>query len=932
MKKLFLLGGIALSLILRPSTLSAQFTVGSNDGSNTATAFPTPIFDYYKTSKAQYLYLASEMIAAGMSSGFIDELSWNVVAIPAGTGPTEGYSLKMKATNSTSLGLTTWEAGASLVYGPADYTPVLGTNNFVLDDPFYWDGVSNLIVEVCGGDDNGDYTKNTRVSWTGPLGFNASRTYASDTDIDPCSYAGAEYEIGPPGGPTYRPMPTFGLSVAVNCNELPIIGPTNASSTTVCLGETFTLSIGAVAELGINYSWSYSPNGVTWFTIPGATSANYSTTQTENTFYRCTVSCAFSGDNSNSIPVAVTMAPETECYCIPSYILGTVEGDFISHVVLGDIDNATGASLSPYYNYYSDLTTDLVTGETYTLSLTVGDYESSNGIAAWIDFNQNGDFDPIEKLGEATDLAAYTTVNFSFIPPAGSVPGTTRLRVRDVYDLVGIDPCLGYEYGETEDYNVNIIAGIPPVALFSFTGDPTVTFTDLSTGDPDEWHWDFGDGGSASIPDVVHTYETNGVYNACLTVSGILGTDTECHEVTIDTYLAPVAGFTHTGDPVVNFTDLSANAPSSWNWTFGDGFFSTGQNPEHTYASDGSYYVCLTATNMLGSNTVCDFVDISGNPEVPVADFSFTGDPTVAFTDLSTNIPTAWAWDFDDGGVSTEANPTHTFISDGTYSVCLTASNAAGSSEVCKTIVISSFPAPDASFSYVGDPDVAFTDLSTGGPTTWLWNFDDGDVSTEQNPTHDFASNGVFNVCLSVTAPGGSDTYCQDITISENPSAPVADYSYEITGYNVEFTDLSTNEPDDWYWNFDDGNISGLQNPAHEFVNPGTYNVCLRVTNEVGFTEICKQIGIAVGINQESLTNIEVYPNPTTESLNITIPNLTEQVTLEVINALGQKVATPIIVNGINYFTLDVKSLAAGTYIISVHNSTIFGTTNFVKQ
>ena len=177
MKKLLLLGGIALSFILRPSSLSAQFTVGSNDGANTATAFPTPIFDYYKTSKTQYLYLASEMIAAGMTSGFIDELSWNVVAIPAGTGPTEGYTLKMKATNTTSLGLTTWEEGTSLVYGPADYTPVLGTNNFVLDDPFYWDGVSNLIVEVCGGDDNVDYTKNTRVSWTGTLDFNASRTH-----------------------------------------------------------------------------------------------------------------------------------------------------------------------------------------------------------------------------------------------------------------------------------------------------------------------------------------------------------------------------------------------------------------------------------------------------------------------------------------------------------------------------------------------------------------------------------------------------------------------------------------------------------------------------------------------------------------------------------------------------------------------------------
>ena len=57
----------------------------------------------------------------------------------------------------------------------------------------------------------------------------------------------------------------------------------------------------------------------------------------------------------------------------------------------------------------------------------------------------------------------------------------------------------------------------------------------------------------------------------------------------------------------------------------------------------------------------------------PLADFSFAGDPTVAFTDLSTNTPSAWDWEFGDGATSTEQNPTHTYLIDGDYNVCLTA-------------------------------------------------------------------------------------------------------------------------------------------------------------------------------------------------------------------------------------------------------------------
>lgn len=154
---------------------------------------------------------------------------------------------------------------------------------------------------------------------------------------------------------------------------------------------------------------------------------------------------------------------------------------------------------------------------------------------------------------------------------------------------------------------------------------------------------------------------------------------------------APVAQFT--GSPTsgtaplaVTFTDQSSNSPTSWSWSFGDGGTSTAQNPGHTYANPGSYTVTLTAANAFGSDpeTKTGYINVSPGGSAPVADF--VGAPTsgtapllVTFTDLSSNSPTAWSWNFGDGGTATAQNPSHSYGSAGSYTVTLTASNAFGS-------------------------------------------------------------------------------------------------------------------------------------------------------------------------------------------------------------------------------------------------------------
>ncbi|MCP4584190.1 MAG: S8 family serine peptidase [candidate division Zixibacteria bacterium] len=156
----------------------------------------------------------------------------------------------------------------------------------------------------------------------------------------------------------------------------------------------------------------------------------------------------------------------------------------------------------------------------------------------------------------------------------------------------------------------------------------------------------------------------------------------------------PVSGYSPLA---VDFTDLSTQDPTSWDWDFGDGIgYSSARNPSYTYDNAGTYTVSLTAANAYGSDTETKINYITVlTPLPPVADF--VGVPTsgetplnVSFTDLSTQNPTTWNWDFGDGiGTSNEQNPTYTYNDIGTYTVTLTATNAFGSDDEVKVDYIS---------------------------------------------------------------------------------------------------------------------------------------------------------------------------------------------------------------------------------------------------
>ncbi|WP_319507323.1 PKD domain-containing protein [uncultured Methanolobus sp.] len=251
------------------------------------------------------------------------------------------------------------------------------------------------------------------------------------------------------------------------------------------------------------------------------------------------------------------------------------------------------------------------------------------------------------------------------------------------------------------------------------------------------------------------------------------------------TSFVPVANFTAdvTSGIVpmtLNFTDHSSNQSTGWLWDFGDGNTSTDQNPTHVYATGGTYNVSLNATNLAGSNVSTQLSYISAY-EVPVSNFSANvtegaAPLSVNFTDLSTNMPTSWSWNFGDGNTSNETNPTHTYVSAGTYNVSLNATNLAGSDISTQTAYISVYITPVANFSAdatsgTAPLSVSFTDLSNNTPTSWLWDFGDGSNSTSQNTTHSYTTAGSYNVTLNATNIAGSNVSIHTAYINVNAAS-----------------------------------------------------------------------------------------------------------------------------------------------------------------
>jgi parallel beta-helix repeat protein len=389
----------------------------------------------------------------------------------------------------------------------------------------------------------------------------------------------------------------------------------------------------------------------------------------------------------------------------------------------------------------------------------------------------------------------------------------------------------------------------------------TVAFTDLSIpATVDSWTWFYRLNNTApwtqfsTDRNPLFEFPTPGKYDIRLDVTGIVSGNTFARYNYIDvrTPFGPVADFTaspQSGDiPLtVLFLDESTYGPTSWSWDFDDGDTSTEQNPTHVFTDAGDYTVNLTVSNT-GGSSYKTLVVHAQTPQ-PIADF--IASPRTGYTSLevffydqsaSTTASAEYYWEFGDGGTSTEKDPVHTYSAQGSYNVKLTVTNPGPvgfeeSDSIQKNdyIVVSDEPIPVASILPHGwwllSGDMPFTvdfeGVSTYSPTTWLWTFGDGTSANQQDVSHTFTAPGVYHVTLRVFDVEGRGTQDTVVVVVRPVASFTANPQAGDAPLTVHFTDTSSGNPDEFFWNFHGGFWveSTEKDPEYTFLFPGTYYV-----------------------------------------------------------------------------------------------------------
>lgn len=155
------------------------FEFNNGTQQNTATDYPAPYSNFYKNARHQYLYRASDLQAAGFTGGKITSLGFFATNLNASTLLYKSYTIKLGCISQPELGLF-FETNLTQVYDPKDYTVSLGWNDHQFDRAYNWDGISNLVVEVCFDNlSDPTYTQNVSTLFS-TTNYNANLFFISD--------------------------------------------------------------------------------------------------------------------------------------------------------------------------------------------------------------------------------------------------------------------------------------------------------------------------------------------------------------------------------------------------------------------------------------------------------------------------------------------------------------------------------------------------------------------------------------------------------------------------------------------------------------------------------------------------------------------------------------------------------------------------------
>lgn len=383
-------------------------------------------------------------------------------------------------------------------------------------------------------------------------------------------------------------------------------------------------------------------------------------------------------------------------------------------------------------------------------------------------------------------------------------------------------------------------------------GQASVQFTDVSTGNPSKWHWDFGNGNTSEVQNPAANFTTPGTFPVILTVYNGVAQSSVTQYVTV--HQPPQISFsedTASGCyPLgVHFTDESIpgdGGVDSWTWDFGDGSqFSSEKNPMHVYDSAGTFIPKLTIKNKAGCVTSASGTKIVTNEGVTV---DFTADKTfscaaplaVTFTaTTSSTQPINYIWNFGDGATATGQTASHTYTTKGNFSVTLTAAVGGGGCQDVVTkkdyILVDTYTSDFAIPQGCAGTPLSFKNQTTPTPVSASWDFGDGASATGINAQHQYQTAGTYSVTLTNDFGGCSSKITKSITTDPSPTADFKADAVAFCGLpaSATFQNLSQGAAS-WKWHFGDGDSSTQQQATHSYKAGGVYTVSLVAISDKG--------------------------------------------------------------------------------------------------
>ena len=402
---------------------------------------------------------------------------------------------------------------------------------------------------------------------------------------------------------------------------------------------------------------------------------------------------------------------------------------------------------------------------------------------------------------------------------------------------------------------------------------------------PYEWLWTVNGTEVATTQNTAHTFAAGGNYTVCITVTDSSEPENEkqcCTNVTVDEDLSLECSVSPNPTKVGHVTDFIAAAsggvpPYSWSWTVNGTEVATIQNITHTFATAGTYTVCVNVTDSMDNKEQC-CTPVTVNPPLHL-ECEVSPNPTkvgqlIDFTAAASGgvPPYSWLWTVNGTAVATTQNTAHTFATGGTYTVCVNVTDSLDNKEQCCTNVTVS---EDLSLECWVNPNPTkvghvtdFTAAASGGnpPYSWSWTVDGTEVATTQNTTYTFATAGPYTVCVNVTDSSEPQNEYQCYTpVTVNPPLSLeCDINPNPTeiGQVINFYAGASGgvPPYSWLWTVNGESVATTQNTAHTFATGGTYTVCVNVTDSLDNKEQCCT---NVTVSEDVSLECWVSPNPT---------------------------------------------------------------------